>query len=105
MAIYGDGKHNENMEHVPKKTYRFYIDRKITDWIREWHEVEAASLEDAKKEMIESFKDNMCAETFDYQEGLNVEEYIEPGENDGNATAELYCDEGSGYDLLTTNID
>ena len=55
--------------------------------------------------MIESFKDNMCAETFDYQEGLNVEEYIEPGENDGNATAELYCDEGNGYDLLTTNID
>ena len=105
MAIYGDGKHNENMEYVPKKTYRFYIDRKITDWIREWHEVEADSLEDAKKEMIESFKDNMCAETFDYQEGLNVEEYIEPGENDGNATAELYCDEGNGYDLLTTNID
>ena len=32
MAIYGDGKHNENMEHIDKKQYDFYIDRKVTIW-------------------------------------------------------------------------
>ena len=37
------------------ETYRFFIDRKVTDWIREWHEIEAESLEAAKKEMIEAF--------------------------------------------------
>lgn len=86
------------------KTYRFFIDRKVTDWIREWHEVEAESLEAAKKEMIEAFHDNMCVETYDYQDGLNCEEYIEPGENGGEATAELYSVD-DGDELLTTNID
>jgi hypothetical protein len=84
--------------------YRFFIDRKVTDWIREWHEVEAESLEAAKKEMVAAFHDNMCVETYDSQEGLCCEEYIEPGENGGEATAELYCVE-DGDELLTTNID
>ncbi len=52
MAIYGDGKHNENMEHVPKQEFDFYIDRKITIWVREHHTIEAENEEAAKKEMI-----------------------------------------------------
>jgi hypothetical protein len=102
MAIYEDGKHNENMEHVPKKNYEFYVDRKITDWVRVYHQVEADSLEDAKKKMIDAFHTNMCRETYDYQDGLNVVDFMEPGENGGNATAELYTENG---DLLITNID
>lgn len=87
-------------------TYRFFIDRKVTSWVREWHEVKAESIEDAKTEMIEAFHDNMCVETFDEQEYLEgTEDYMEPGENGGNATAELYCDEEDGDGLLTTNID
>ena len=43
MAIYGDGKHNENMEHIDKKQYDFYIDRKVTIWVREQHSIEAES--------------------------------------------------------------
>ncbi len=42
--------------------YRFFIDRKVTSWVREWHEVEAESLDAAKKEMVEAFHDNMCVE-------------------------------------------
>jgi hypothetical protein len=86
--------------------YRFFIDRKVTSWVREWHEVEAESLEAAKKEMIEAFHDNMCVETFDEQEYLEgTEDYMEPGDNGGNCTAELYCCEDGDDSLLTTNID
>ena len=88
------------------ESYRFFIDRKVTSWVREWHEVEAESLEAAKKEMIEAFHDNMCVETFDEQESLDgTEDYLEPGENGGNPTAELYCAEGSDDALLTTNTN
>ena len=41
MAIYGDGKHNENMEHIAKQDYQFNVDRKVTIWIREHHHIEA----------------------------------------------------------------
>jgi hypothetical protein len=86
-------------------TYRFFIDRKVTSWVREWHEVKADSLEAAKTEMVESFHDNMCVETFDEQEYLEgTEDYMEPGENGGNPTAELYCVDENDI-LLTTNID
>ncbi len=40
MAIYGDGKHNENMEYVSKQEFDFYIDKKITMWVREYHTIE-----------------------------------------------------------------
>ena len=88
------------------ETYRFYIDRKVTSWVREWHEVEAESLEEAKKEMVHAFHDNMCVKTFYEQESLDgTEDYLEPGENGGNATAELYCSEDRDDELLTTNLD
>ena len=86
--------------------YRFFIDRKVTSWVREWHEVEAESLDAAKKEMVEAFHDNMCVETFDEQEYLEgTEDYMEPGDNDGNPTAELYCAEDGDDTLLTTNTN
>jgi hypothetical protein len=88
---------------MSKENYRFYIDRKVTIWVREWHEVEAESEEEAKKEMTEAFHDSMCADTFDEQEYLyDTEEYMEPGENGGQSTAELFYSDKD--ELLTTNI-
>ena len=85
-------------------TFDFFIDRKITTWVREFHNIEAESLDEAKAEMAARFHDNMCADTFDYQDAIeSTDEYIEPGENGGEATAELYCEE-DGL-LVTTNID
>lgn len=101
MAIYGDGKHNENMEFVPKKEFDFYIDRKVTIWVREQHTIEAENEEAAKKEMIEAFKDNMCSESFNEQEHLyDTETLMETEDNDGQPTAELFYN----HKLLTTNI-
>ena len=104
MAIYGDGKHNENMEHVSKQEFDFYIDRKVTIWVRERHSIEADNEEAAKKEMIEAFKDNLCSESFDEQEWLyDTETFMEPGDNGGESTAELFFRDTD--ELLTTNIE
>ena len=85
-------------------TFDFFIDRKITTWVREFHSVEAESLDEAKAEMAARFHDNMCADTFDTQETIDsTEEYMEPGESGGNPTAELYSEDDG--QLVTTNID
>lgn len=104
MAIYGDGKHNENMEHVSKQEFDFYIDRKVTMWVREYHIVEATTLDEAKKKMINSFKDGDYDDTFDERESLyDTETYMDPGDNGGESTAELFFRDTD--ELLTTNID
>jgi hypothetical protein len=104
MAIYGDGKHNENMEHIAKEHFAFYVDRKVTVWIREAHNIQAESYEVARKEMIEAFHDNLCSETFSEQEHLyDTEEIMEPGDNRGEATIELISDNEAG--TITSNIE
>ena len=102
MAFYGDGKHNENMEHKAKQDYTFNIDRKVTCWVRETHHIEADSYEAACKEMIETFHDNLCESTFTEQEHLyETEEFMEPGDNGGQPTIELLGQDG---ETLADNI-
>jgi len=104
MAIYGDGKHNENMEHIDKQDFGFYIDKKVTVWIREHHHIKAESYEAARNEMIEAFHDNLCSETFTEQEHLyDTEDIMEPGDNGGEATIELISDTEPG--TITSNTD
>lgn len=71
--------------------FEFYIDRKVTDWVREHHFVEAESYDEAVNKIVEDFKnaiDDM--DSFDWQESLeDVKQYMEPEDNDGSATAEL----------------
>ena len=88
---------------MSKEKFDFYIDRKVTIWVREQHSIEAESEEEAKKEMIEAFKDNVCSESFDEQEWLyDTETFMEPGDNGGQSTAELFYSDTD--ELLTTNI-
>ena len=89
---------------MPTQTFDFFIDRKVSHWVREYHQIEAENLDEAKAEMAARFHDSLCVDTFDYQEALDdTEEYLEPGDNGGNPTAELYSDEDA--QLITTNID
>jgi len=84
------------------KTYTFYVDRKITTWERETHEVEAETHREAADKMIESFNANLCdsTDTFLEQEILyDHNEYIAP-ENNVGPTAELYDSE---LELLANN--
>lgn len=102
MAIYGDGKHNENMEHIPKKEFKFYVDKKVSMWIRDYHVINADNQDEANRIMIDTFKNNSYDNSFDYREFLYGSEiFLEPGDNNGEATQELFTD---NIELLTTNL-
>jgi hypothetical protein len=104
MAIYGDGKHNENMEHIDTQNFEFFVDRKVTVWIRTKHTIEAENYEVAKAHMIESFHDDLCDETFYEQEMLfDTEATLDPDKNGGEATLELYSDNEAFP--ITTNLE
>lgn len=74
--------------------HTFYVDRKVTIWVRERHQVEAETYEEAEKQMIESFKDNSYDNTFVEQDWLyDTQEDLEPVENNGFATIEMYSED------------
>lgn len=79
---------------VYMNNHTFYVDRKVTIWVRERHQVEAETYEEAEKQMIDSFKDNWYDNTFVDQEWLyDTQEDLEPGDNDGFATIEMYSED------------
>lgn len=71
--------------------FDFYLDRKVTAWMREHHTIKANSLEEAREMMIKNFVDNGCSESFTEQEFCyGSEEFMVPDDNGGQATMELY---------------
>lgn len=76
------------------ETFTFYLDRKVTAWYRETHQIDAESLEDAKKQMIESFNEGYTDGTFIEQELIyDTIEDMSIKENDGWPTMELFDEE------------
>lgn len=74
--------------------FEFYLDKKVTQWYREMHYVEAETLEDAKKIMIENFADGNTDETFDHQSQIDdTWEDMTYKENGDNPTQELYYED------------
>jgi hypothetical protein len=81
-------------ESVYMDNHTFYVDRKVTIWVRERHQLEAETYEEAEKQMIESFKDNSYDNTFVEQDWLyDTQEDLEPVENNGFATIEMYSED------------
>lgn len=75
--------------------FRFYIDKKVTMWIREHHIIDAENEEIAQKIMIDNFKkDNTDNSFFDQTELHETQEFITIEENSNNATQELYTKNG-----------
>jgi len=92
------------MDSIKKENFDFYVDKKVTVWIRETHHIKAENFEAARKEMVEAFHDNLCNETFETQEYLyDTEDIMVPGDNGGQATIEL-CVNGQ-IEPITTNLD
>ena len=92
------------MDNIQKEDFAFYVDKKVTVWVRETHHIKAENYEAARKEMMEAFHDNLCTETFSEQEYLyDTEDIMEPGDNGGEATVELISDNEAGS--ITTNLD
>jgi len=51
--------------------FKFILDRKCTVWFREFHEVEAETMDDAEKIMLKNNEDRNTDATFIYQDMLD----------------------------------
>jgi hypothetical protein len=74
-------------------SYTFYVEKKVSLWERETHEVEAETYEEAKDKIIKMFKEDECesGESFIETETLyDTMHHTTVEDNDGYPTAELY---------------
>ena len=74
------------------ETFEFYLDQKVTTWMRTPFEIEAKSLEEAKQKAIEFHKSGKTG-GIGWEEVEGVQEPMTIGENNNEPTEELYCDE------------
>jgi hypothetical protein len=73
------------------KKFDFYLDQKITAWMREYHTIEAETIEEAREKMIQNFIDNGCASSFISQEFCyGTENPMMPDDNGGQPTQQLF---------------
>jgi len=77
------------------KTFEFFLDQKVTTWMRTNFEVEAENLNDAVKIAKEMY-DRGDLEDIDWQEIMDTKEVLQPKDNGGESTAELYNMEKNG---------
>jgi hypothetical protein len=79
-----------------KQEFDFYIDEKVMIWNRLKFSVEAETLEEAKD--MAKFMIINDREDIDFDDTIllyDTMEVIEPEENNGNSTLELYCQENN----------
>ena len=71
------------------ESFDFYLDTKVTTWYRTPFEIEANSLEEAQKLAIDYVKDDGHS-TQSWEHIDDTIEVMEPGDNGGQSTEELY---------------
>ena len=71
------------------KTFEFFLDQKVTTWMRTEFEVKANDLNEAVKIAKEKFT-NGDLEDIDWQEIMDTKEVLQPSDNGDETTAELY---------------
>lgn len=71
------------------ETFNFYLDTKITTWMRTPFEIEANTLEEAKQKAIEFHKQGKT-EDIAWEENPDFQEFISVEENYGQPTEEIY---------------
>lgn len=78
----------------------FYIDRKVTVWVRELHDIGLSNYDNAVSVMKKCFDSDDTDDTFVTQEIIyDTMEYIDKEENGGNPVMELYDE---SFQLLQT---
>jgi hypothetical protein len=76
------------------KTFNFYLDTKITTWMRTDFEIEAKSLEEAKLKAIE-FHNESNTSSIAWEENMDTQEPMSVEENGGEPTEELFDENGN----------
>lgn len=75
------------------ETFDFYLDTKVTTWMRTKFEIEANSEEEAKKLAIE-FHNQGNTGSIGWDEIMDTQEQMSVKENGGEPTEELFNGEG-----------
>jgi len=87
-----------------KQEFDFYIDERVRIWNRLKFSVEAETLEEAKDMAIFMVtKDREEIDFYDFELLHDTLTEMEPEDNEGNSTIELYCDKDD--ELLYDNAD
>lgn len=84
------------------KKFEFFLDQKVTTWMRTEFEVEADNLNDAAKIAKEMY-DRGDVDNIAWQEIDGTKEVLQPKDNGGETTAELYNMEKNGDVLEVYN--
>jgi len=84
--------------------FNMFLDQKVTTWMRTEFEVEAETIEEAKKLAIQKFNDGDLLE-IPWVEVDSCQEVMTVEENGGFSTAEIYYadDEAKGMDEFYSN--
>ena len=77
------------------KTFEFFLDQKITTWMRTEFEVKANDLNEAVKIAKEMY-DRGDVDDIAWQEIDGTKEILQPKDNGGESTAEIYNMNGLG---------
>lgn len=86
------------------KEFDFYIDEKVTIWNRLKFSVEAETLKEAKEKAIYmTTKDREDIDFYDSEILHDTLTELEPEDNQGNSTVELYCENDA--DLIYENTE
>lgn len=84
--------------------YNINIDEKLTIWARNKLSIEAKTEEEAVRKAVEMVKNGDLDDGFDddvldeYEMMYDTSERLDPKENNGEATIEIWCDNGMKWD-------
>ena len=71
------------------KTFEFFLDQKVTTWMRTEFEVKANDLNEAVKIAKQMYEDGDLDE-ISWEEIMDTKEVLQPSDNGGQSTAEIY---------------
>ena len=71
------------------KTFEFFLDQKVTTWMRTDFEVKANDLNEAVKIAKQMYEDGDL-EQISWEEIMDTKEVLQPKDNGGESTAEIY---------------
>jgi hypothetical protein len=77
------------------KTFEFFLDQKVTTWMRTDFEVKANDLNEAVK-IAKQMYDAGDLEGVSWEEIMDTKEVLQPSDNGGESTAEIYNMDGRG---------
>lgn len=88
------------------KTFEFFLDQKVTTWMRTDFEVKANDLNEAVKIAKQMYEDGDL-EQISWEEIMDTKEVLQPSDNGGESTAEIYNMNGRGdvMEVFSNKVD